>query len=58
MKEKKDGLHVELKMKDLGEAKLLLGMEIRKREIGDVFLVSRAICSRCDRTFGKGGVQI
>lgn len=35
----KRGLHEEFKMKDLGEAKFLLGIEIRRQENGDVFLV-------------------
>ena len=32
-------LHEEFKMKDLGEAKFLLGIEIRRPKNGDVFLV-------------------
>ena len=39
IKEVKKGLHAEFKMKDSGEAKFLLGIEIRRRETGDVFLV-------------------
>ena len=35
----KRGLHEEFKMKDLGEAKFLLGIEIRRQKNGDVFLV-------------------
>ena len=37
--EVKGGLHKEFKMKDLGEAKFLLGVEIRRRKNGNVFLV-------------------
>ena len=39
IKDVKKGLHAEFKMKDLGEAKFLLGMEIRRQENGDVFLI-------------------
>ena len=35
----KRGLHEEFKMKDLGDAKFLLGIEIRRQKNGDVFLV-------------------
>ena len=35
----KGGLSEEFKMKDIGEAKFLLGMEIRRQENGDVLLV-------------------
>ena len=35
----KRGLGKEFKMKDLREAKFLLGIEIRRRENGDVFLL-------------------
>ena len=35
----KRGLHEEFKMIDLGEAKFLLGIEIRRHKNGDVFLV-------------------
>ena len=44
------GLGKEFKMKDLGEAKFLLGIEIRRRDNGDVFLVqekyARGVLSR------------
>ena len=39
IEEVKRGLHEEFKMKDLGEAKFLLGIEIRRQKNGDVFLV-------------------
>ena len=46
----KRGLGKEFKMKDLGEARFLLGIEIRRRENGDVFLVqekyARGVLSR------------
>ena len=35
----KQGLGRDAKMKDLGEARFLLGIEIRRQENGDVFLV-------------------
>ena len=35
----KQGLGKEFKMKDLGEARFLLGNDIRRQENGDVFLV-------------------
>ena len=35
----KQGLGKEFKMKDLGEARFLLGIEIRRQKNGDVFLV-------------------
>ena len=35
----KDGLSSQFKMKDLGEAKFLLGIEIRRQPNGDVLLV-------------------
>lgn len=48
----KRGLHEELKMKYLGEAKFLLGIEIRRQENGDVFLVqeryARDVISLCN----------
>ena len=39
IKEVKLGLHSEFKMKDLGEATFLLGIEISRQPNGDVFLV-------------------
>ena len=39
IEEVKRGLGREFKMKDLGEAKFLLGIEIRRQKNGDVFLV-------------------
>ena len=39
IKEAKRGLNAEFKMKDLGEARFLLGIEIRRQPNGDVFLV-------------------
>ena len=39
IQEVKEGLGREFKMKDLGEAKFLLGIEIRRQEGGDVLLV-------------------
>lgn len=39
IEELKRGLHSEFKMKDLGEAKFLLGIEIRRQPNGDVLLV-------------------
>ena len=50
IEEVKRGLSAEFKMKDLGEAKFLLGIEIRRHSNGDVFLVqeryARNIISR------------
>ena len=46
----KEGLGKEFKMKDLGEARFLLGIEIRRQKNGDVFLVqekyARGVLSR------------
>ena len=39
IKEVKDGLRAEFKMKYLGETKFLLGIEIRRQVNGDVLLV-------------------
>jgi len=52
----KRGLGKEFKMKDLGEAKFLLGIEIRRRDNGDVFSCSREICTRCTEPVQHGGV--
>ena len=53
IKEVKEGLKREFKMKDLGEARFLLGIEIRRQENGDVFLVqeryARDVVSRFSR---------
>ena len=39
IKEVKDGLCTQFKMKDPGKARFLLGIEIRRQANGDVFLV-------------------
>lgn len=44
IKKVKRGLLAEFNMKDLGEAKLLLGIEIRRHKNGDVY--SLALCER------------
>ena len=43
----KQGLGKEFKMKDLGEARLLLGIEIRRQENGDAFLVQEKYARDC-----------
>ena len=59
----KDGLYSEFKMKDLGETNFLLGIEIRRQDIGDVILVqeryARDVVKRYAVWSGKryGGVQ-
>ena len=53
----KDGLSGEFKMKDLGEARLLLGIEIRRHEGGDVFSGTRAVRSGCHREVQHRGLQ-
>ena len=53
----KRGLHEELKMKDLGEAKFLLGIEIRRQENGDVFLVQERYARDVISRFNMGGCK-
>ena len=47
----KKGLCAEFKMKDLGEAKFLLGIEIRRQENGDVLLVQEQYARDVIRRF-------
>ena len=57
IKEVKDGLHGEFKMKDLGEAKFLLGIEIRRQDNGDVFLVQERYARNVVKRFNMEGCK-
>ena len=51
------GLHGEFKMKDLGEAKFLLGIEIRRQDNGDVFLVQERYARDVVKRFNMEGCK-
>ena len=53
----KKGLCAEFKMKDLGEAKFLLGIEIRRQENGDVLLVQEHYARDVIRRFNMEGCK-
>ena len=53
----KDGLCSEFKMKDLGEAKFLLGIEIRRQNNGDVFLVQERYAQDVVARFNMEGCK-
>ena len=57
IKEVKDGLCGEFKMKDLGEAKFLLGIEIRRQANGDVFLVQERYARDVLKRFNMEGCK-
>ena len=57
IKEVKKGLQSEFKMKDLGEAKFLLGIEIRRQENGDVFLVQERYAQDVISRFNMEGCK-
>ena len=57
IKEVKLGLHGEFKMKDLGEAKFLLGIEIRRQDNGDVFLVQERYARDVVKRFNMEGCK-
>ena len=51
----KDGLCGEFKMKDLGEAKFMLGIEIRRQVNGDVLLVQERYARDVVKRFNMEG---
>ena len=53
----KDGLCSQFKMKDLGEAKFLLGIEIRRQPNGDVFLVQERYARDVVHRFNMRGCK-
>ena len=53
----KEGLSGEFKMKDLGEAKFLLGIEIRRGENGNVLLVQERYAQDVIRRFSMEGCR-
>ena len=53
----KKGLCAEFKMKDLGEARFLLGIEIRRQENGDVLLVQEQYARDVIRRFNMEGCK-
>ena len=53
----KEGLSGEFKMKDLGEAKFLLGIEIRRGENGNVFLGQERYAQDVIRRFSMEGCR-
>lgn len=55
IEEVKRGLGREFKMKDLGEAKFLLGIEIRRQENGDVLLVQEKYAREVVERYNMGG---
>ena len=58
IQEVKEGLGREFKMKDLGEAKFLLGIEIRRREGGDVLLVQERYARDVLSRFSMVGCKV
>ena len=57
IQEVKDGLSSQFKMKDLGEAKFLLGIEIRRQPNGDVFLVQERYARDVVKRFNMEGCK-
>ena len=57
IREVKDGLCSQFKMKDLGEAKFLLGIEIRRQPNGDVFLVQERYARDVVKRFNMEGCK-
>ena len=57
IKEVKDGLCSQFKMKDLGEARFLLGIEIRRQVNGDVFLVQERYARDVVKRFNMEGCK-
>ena len=57
IKEVKDGLCTQFKMKDLGEARFLLGIEIRRQVNGDVFLVQERYARDVVKRFNMEGCK-
>ena len=57
IEEVKQGLKKEFKMKDLGEAIFLLGIEIRRYENGDVFLVQERYARDVVKRFNMEGCK-
>ena len=57
IQEVKDGLCSQFKMKDLGEAKFLLGIEIRRQPNGDVFLVQERYARDVVQRFNMEGCK-
>ena len=53
----KEGLGAEFKMKDLGEARFLLGIEIRRGEKGDVLLVQKRYARDVIKRFNMEGCR-
>ena len=53
----KDGLSSQFKMKDLGEAKFLLGIEIRRQPNGDVLLVQERYARDVVQRFNMEGCK-
>ena len=58
IQEVKEGLSKEFKMKDLGEAKFLLGIEIRRQEGGDVLLVQERYARDVLSRFSMVGCKV
>ena len=58
IEEVKKGLHEEFKMKDLGEAKFLLGIEFRRQKNGDVFLVQERYAQDVIGRFNMEGCKL
>ena len=57
IQEVKDGLSSQFKMKDLGEAKFLLGIEIRRQPNGDVLLVQERYARDVVQRFNMEGCK-
>ena len=57
-REMKNGLRGEFKMKDLGEAKILLEIEIRRQINGDVLLVQERYARDVVKRFNTEGCKI
>ena len=57
IREVKRGLNAEFNMKDLGEARYLLGIEIRRQKNGDVFLVQERYARDVVERFSMSGCK-
>ena len=57
LREVKDGLSSQFKMKDLGEARFLLGIEIRRQPNGDIFLVQERYARDVVKQFNMEGCK-
>ena len=55
IKKVKAGLSTEFKMKDLGEARFLLGIEIRRQANGDILLVQEKYAGDVVKHFNMEG---